>query len=91
MLSLAVRCALEAAIDDFEKPDSGVRAVLIHRAQGKRFAPAPDLGEGQVAAQRRARSKHFIPLRPQRAAPARSSLAHRGGLPGALVLAGGTS
>jgi len=38
-LSLAVHAALEAAIDDFEKPGSGVRAVLI-RAQGKHFALA---------------------------------------------------
>ena len=43
-LSLAVHAALEAAIDDFEKPGSGVRAVLI-RAQGKHFCTGADLDE----------------------------------------------
>lgn len=43
-LSMAVHTAIDAALDDFEKPGSGVRAVLI-RAQGKHFCTGADLDE----------------------------------------------
>ena len=43
-LSLSVYAAIEAAIDGFEKPGSGVRAILI-RAQGKHFCTGADLDE----------------------------------------------
>ncbi|HEY0294530.1 MAG TPA: enoyl-CoA hydratase/isomerase family protein [Bordetella sp.] len=43
-LSSAVYAAIEAAIDAFEKPGSGVRAVLV-RAQGKNFCTGADLDE----------------------------------------------
>lgn len=43
-LSTAAFTALDASLDDFEKPGSGVRAVLI-RAQGKHFCTGADLEE----------------------------------------------
>ena len=43
-LSVAVHLALEAAIDEFEAPGSGVRVVLL-RAQGKHFCTGADLEE----------------------------------------------
>lgn len=43
-LSLAVHAALEEALDKFESPGSGVRAVLV-RAQGKNFCTGADLAE----------------------------------------------
>lgn len=43
-LSMAMHAALEAAIDEFERPGSGVRAILI-RAQGKHFCTGADLDE----------------------------------------------
>lgn len=43
-LSLAVLGAIEGAIDGFEQPGSGVRAILL-RAQGKHFCTGADLEE----------------------------------------------
>ena len=43
-LSIAVHGLLEAALDAFEEPGSGVRAVLV-RAQGKNFCTGADLDE----------------------------------------------
>ncbi len=43
-LSLAVLGAIEAAVDAFEQPGSGVRAILV-RAQGKNFCTGADLEE----------------------------------------------
>ncbi|MEO8807701.1 MAG: enoyl-CoA hydratase/isomerase family protein, partial [Burkholderiaceae bacterium] len=43
-LSTAVHTAIDAALDEFEKAGSGVRAVLI-RAQGKHFCTGADLEE----------------------------------------------
>lgn len=43
-LSLAVHAGIEAAMNGFEKPGCGVRAVLI-RAQGKHFCTGADLDE----------------------------------------------
>lgn len=43
-LSIAANEALQAALDDFERPGGGVRAVLV-RAQGKNFCTGADLDE----------------------------------------------
>lgn len=43
-LSLGVIAAIDAALDDFEAPASGVRAVLV-RSQGKHFCTGADLEE----------------------------------------------
>jgi enoyl-CoA hydratase len=43
-LSLAVFAAIEAAVDDFEKPGSAVRSIMIC-AQGKNFCTGADLDE----------------------------------------------
>ena len=43
-LSIAVTEGLQAALDDFEAPGSGVRVVLV-RAQGKNFCTGADLDE----------------------------------------------
>lgn len=88
-LSLAVHAALEAAIDDFEKPDSGVRAVLI-RAQGKHFCTGADLDEVKSLRSDQAKIDHFIRyghsvLRRLEASPLPIVAACQG-----LVLAGGT-
>ncbi|MDO8742888.1 MAG: enoyl-CoA hydratase/isomerase family protein [Polaromonas sp.] len=58
-LSMSVHAAIEAAIDGFEKPDSGVRAILI-RAQGKHFCTGADLDEVKSLRADPARLKHFI-------------------------------
>jgi len=88
-LSLAVHAALEAAIDDFEKPGSGVRAVLI-RAQGKHFCTGADLEEVKSLRSDPAKIEHFIRyghgvLRRLEASPLPIVAACQG-----LVLAGGT-
>ena len=43
-LSVPVHTAIAAAVDQFEQPASGVRAILI-RAQGKNFCTGADLQE----------------------------------------------
>jgi len=58
-LSLAVHGAIEAAIDEFERPASGVRAVLI-RAQGKHFCTGADLDEVKTLRSDPAKIEHFI-------------------------------
>ena len=58
-LSMAVHAAIEAALNDFEKPGSGVRAVLI-RAQGKHFCTGADLDEVKSLRSDPAKIKHFI-------------------------------
>ncbi|MFZ2661345.1 MAG: enoyl-CoA hydratase/isomerase family protein [Rhodoferax sp.] len=58
-LSLSVHAGIEAAIDGFEKPDSGVRAILI-RAQGKHFCTGADLDEVKALRGDPAGLKHFI-------------------------------
>jgi len=63
-LSLSVHAGIEAAIDGFEKPDSGVRAILI-RAQGKHFCTGADLDEVKALRGDPARLKHFISYGPR--------------------------
>jgi enoyl-CoA hydratase len=58
-LSLAVHAGIEAALNDFEKPGSGVRAVLI-RAQGKHFCTGADLDEVKGLRSDPAKIDHFI-------------------------------
>jgi enoyl-CoA hydratase len=58
-LSLALHAAIEAAMDEFEQPDSGVRAVLL-RAQGKHFCTGADLDEVQGLRSDPAKIDHFI-------------------------------
>jgi len=58
-LSLAVHAAIEKAMDEFEKPGSGVRAVLI-RAQGKHFCTGADLDEVKSLRSDPAKIDHFI-------------------------------
>jgi enoyl-CoA hydratase len=58
-LSMAVHGAIEAAIDEFERPASGVRAVLI-RAQGKHFCTGADLDEVKTLRSDPAKIEHFI-------------------------------
>jgi enoyl-CoA hydratase len=58
-LSLALHAAIEAAMDDFEQPGSGIRAVLL-RAQGKHFCTGADLDEVQGLRSDPARIDHFI-------------------------------
>jgi len=58
-LSLAVHAAIEAAIDEFELPGSGVRAVLL-RAQGKHFCTGADLDEVKSLRSDPASVEHFI-------------------------------
>ncbi|PKO57693.1 MAG: enoyl-CoA hydratase/isomerase family protein, partial [Betaproteobacteria bacterium HGW-Betaproteobacteria-18] len=58
-LSLSVHAGIEAAIDEFEQPGSGVRAILI-RSQGKHFCTGADLDEVKSLRGDPARLKHFI-------------------------------
>jgi enoyl-CoA hydratase len=60
-LSMAVHAALEAAIDEFEQPDSSVRAILI-RAQGKHFCTGADLDEVKGLRADAVKLKGFIAL-----------------------------
>lgn len=58
-LSMAVHAAIEGALNDFEKPGSPVRAVLI-RAQGKHFCTGADLDEVKTLRSDPAKIAHFI-------------------------------
>ncbi len=58
-LSLACHAALEAAVDGFEQPGSGVRVILI-RAQGKHFCTGADLDEVKSLRGDAGKLKHFI-------------------------------
>jgi enoyl-CoA hydratase len=58
-LSLAVHRALEVALDEFEHPGSGVRAILL-RAQGKHFCTGADLDEVKSLRSDPAKIDHFI-------------------------------
>lgn len=58
-LSLALHAAIDAAMDAFEQPGSGVRAVLL-RAQGKHFCTGADLDEVQGLRSDPAKIDHFI-------------------------------
>ena len=58
-LSMSVHEGIEAALDEFEQPGSGVRAILI-RAQGKHFCTGADLDEVKSLRGDPARLKHFI-------------------------------
>ncbi len=58
-LSTAAYEAIEAAINAFEKPDSGVRAILI-RAQGKHFCTGADLAEFKALRVDSDKLKHFL-------------------------------
>ncbi len=58
-LSLSVHGAIAAALDEFEAPGSGVRAVLI-RAQGKHFCTGADLDEVKRLRSHPADIEHFI-------------------------------
>jgi enoyl-CoA hydratase len=58
-LSLAVHAGIEAAMNGFEKPGCGVRAVLI-RAQGKHFCTGADLDEVKGLRSDPAKIDHFI-------------------------------
>lgn len=58
-LSLAVHAAIAAAMDEFEAPGSGIRAVLV-RAQGKHFCTGADLDEVKRLRSRPADIEHFI-------------------------------
>ena len=58
-LSLAVHAAIAEALDEFEAPGSGVRAVLV-RAQGKHFCTGADLDEVKRLRSRPADIEHFI-------------------------------
>lgn len=58
-LSISVHAAIETAIDGFEKPGSGVRAILV-RSQGKHFCTGADLDEVKSLRADPAKLKHFI-------------------------------
>ena len=58
-LSIDVYVAIEAAMDDFEKPGSGIRVVLI-RAQGKHFCTGADLMEFKSIRDDLEKVAHFI-------------------------------
>ena len=60
-LSTAAFTAIDQALDDFEKPDAGIRVVLV-RAQGKHFCTGADLAEAKVLRQDRAKIAGFIDL-----------------------------
>lgn len=87
-LSIAMTEGLEAALDDLERADSGVRAVLV-RAQGKNFCTGADLSEvlslrGDAAQVRRFIGPAHRALRRFEASPLPIVAACQG-----LVLAGG--
>lgn len=58
-LSMAVHGAIQAALNEFEKPASGVRAILI-RAQGKHFCTGADLDEVKTLRSDPAKIAQFI-------------------------------
>jgi enoyl-CoA hydratase len=58
-LSLAAFAAIEGAMESFEQPHSGVRAVLV-RAQGKHFCTGADLEEFKSLRHDGERLKHFL-------------------------------
>jgi enoyl-CoA hydratase len=58
-LSLGVLAAIDAALDDFEAPGSGVRAILV-RAQGRHFCTGADLEEVKGLRQSAAALRDFI-------------------------------
>lgn len=58
-LSLSVYTGIEAAINEFEQADSGVRAILI-RSQGKHFCTGADLDEVKSLRADPAKLRHFI-------------------------------
>lgn len=58
-LSIAVLAAIAAAVDSFEQPGSGVRAVLL-RAQGKHFCTGADLDEVVGLRADADKLRHFI-------------------------------
>jgi len=58
-LSMSVHAGIEAAVDEFEKPGSGVRAILI-RSQGKHFCTGADLDEVKLLRADPAKLKQFI-------------------------------
>lgn len=58
-LSMSVHAAIEAALDDFEQPGSGIRVILI-RAQGKHFCTGADLDEVKTLRSDPAGIAHFI-------------------------------
>ncbi len=60
-LSFATHGAIESAIDQFEQPGSGVRAVLV-RAQGKNFCTGADLDEFKALRSDPARVAQFLRL-----------------------------
>ena len=58
-LSTSVHAAILAALDSFEQPGSGVRAVFI-RAQGKNFCTGADLEEVQLIRDDAAKLRKYI-------------------------------
>ncbi|MEO8296443.1 MAG: enoyl-CoA hydratase/isomerase family protein [Burkholderiales bacterium] len=58
-LSMVVHKAIDAAMDEFEKPDSGVRVVLL-RAQGKHFCTGADLDEFKAIRGNPAQIEEFL-------------------------------
>lgn len=60
-LSMAVHTAMVAALDEFEAPGSGVRAVLI-RGQGKHFCTGADLDEVKALRGDADKVAHFLQL-----------------------------
>ena len=58
-LSIAMTEALAAAFDDFERPASGIRAVLV-RAQGRNFCTGADLDEVCALREDAAQVQRFI-------------------------------
>ncbi|WP_434666131.1 enoyl-CoA hydratase/isomerase family protein [Paraburkholderia sp. A3BS-1L] len=58
-LSRAAFDAIAAAMEQFERPDSGIRAVLI-RAQGKHFSTGGDLEEARAMMEDTARLDEFL-------------------------------
>jgi enoyl-CoA hydratase len=60
-LSVAVHEGIAAAIDAFERPESGVRSLLL-RAQGKHFCTGADLEEVRGLRERPAELGHLLAL-----------------------------